>query len=119
MRRLKAARCISSHLEKESALRTSRLRRWRRVQGAVAALHMAGFPGPFARTAVGAVREHLRVSAPKVAAGGPAAILGRDLLAQELRCMGRVVAHEERDDLPGALEQRAIQIQRSLRLAAT
>ena len=74
--------------------------------GVVPAFDVTGLASAFAGAPMRASGENLVVSQPEVAAGGPAAVRGRDALAQGPGAVGRTIPYEEGDDLAGLVAKR-------------
>ena len=71
------------------------------TQRVVPTFDVAGFAFAFVAQAVSSPWKNLGVGQPEVAARGPAAVVGRDALAQHKGTFGGAVAHEVRHDLVG------------------
>ena len=104
MKRWMASRWFSAHLEKESALRTNRLTRWRKVQKP--AFDVAGLAGFFAAGAVGAFGERRGVGIPVVAAGGAPTVAQRQVRPQVARALQAAISQRPGHDLAGATAKR-------------
>ena len=76
------------------------------TQGVVPAFDVAGLAFAFIAQAMGAPRKNLVVRQPKVTAGGTAAIIGWDALAQSTGAFSRTVADEVGNHLAGLAAKR-------------
>ena len=76
------------------------------AQGVVEAFDVAGLARPFVAGTMSAPRINFFLGQPEVATRGPAAVVGRNALAQSAGTVGRTISHEVRHDLAGLSAER-------------